>query len=143
MIPPFLLLRGMMADFAPIFPVKPASFNGFFDNLKEFLQPNMSFEEIAENFSPKVNEIFKKCQQEDENFNSFTLKISAVAKKSFRLTFIIYDKNRILYGVETSSPPMDGEFWLNPASWATLQEEKEKILIEKKISVEKSSEKKI
>ena len=131
MIPPFLVLKGIMADFAPIFPVKPALFNGFFDNLKEILQLNMSFEEIAENFSPKVNELFEKCQQEDKNFNSFILKISKVAKKSFRLTFMIYDKNRILYSVETSSPPMNGEVYLNPASWTELQKEQEKILIEK------------
>ena len=131
MIPPFLRIgQCILADFPPNLlssiklPLVPMS--GFFDNLDEILQPNMSFEEIAEKYLPKIEKIIENCNSENKHSYTFRLKIYKVAKskKYFRLRFEFDTWSQ-------DSPPRSGRFWLNPESWEELKKEQSKILIEK------------
>ena len=134
--------------FFPRYSPPPVSINSFFDNLNEIFQPHMSFEKLAEKFLPEIEKMFENCHQENEHSDVVSyvvrLKIYKVSQsgKKFYLILTISDETDQGRSWIQESPKRSGRYWLDSASWATLQEEKEKILIEKKISVEKSSEKK-
>ena len=55
-----------------------------FDTLKEIFRPNMSLDEVAEKYSPIIDDIIKKYEKEGVKFSAGKFKIGCVDEKNFR-----------------------------------------------------------
>ena len=133
---PHVLVGGIPFPCPPYhYSPPPVKIDSFFDNLNEILQPNMSFEKLAEKFLPEIEKMFKNCHSDAEHSYVVRLKIYKVSQsgKKFYLRLTISDETGQGGTWAKESPKRSGRYWLDSASWATLQEEKEKILIEKNI----------
>lgn len=100
-----------------------------FDTLKEIFRPNMSLDEVAEKYSPIIDDIIKKYEKEGVKFSAGKFKISCVDEKNFNLGFELYfqDDKKDWSKVAKSSNPMNGQEWLSPEGWQELQKMKEKV----------------
>ena len=100
-----------------------------FDKLKEIFRPNMSLDEVAENYSPIIDDIIKKYEKEGVTFSAGKFKIGCVDEKNFNLGFELYfqDDQKNWSKVAKTSNPMDAQEWLSPEAWQELQSVKEKV----------------
>ncbi len=100
-----------------------------FDSLKEIFRPNMSLDEVAETYSPIIDDIIKKYEKENVTFSAGKFKISRVDEKKFNLGFELYfqDAEKNWSKVAKTSNPMSGQDWLSPEGWLELQNLKEKV----------------
>ena len=100
-----------------------------FDTLKEIFRPNMSLDEVAENYSPIIDDIIKKYEKEGVKFSAGKFKISCVDEKNFNLGFELYfqDDKKNWSKVAKTSNPMDAKEWLSAEGWQELQSVKEKV----------------
>ena len=99
-----------------------------FDDLKNLLFPDMSLDEVAEKYSPRVDEVIAKNEADDLKFSAGKFKIACVDDKSFALSYELYfqdaDKNWIKVANTTSA--MDPRLWLSKEAWEELLDVKEK-----------------
>lgn len=117
-------------------------FDAAFDALKEMLRPNMSLEEIAEDYSDNIDEIIIAEEKNGTKFNAGKFKILSVGKNNFALEVELYFKDKggkWIKRAKTSSP-MSAEDWLSEDARKILDAEKEKIFDVEPPEVEKNSE---
>ena len=99
------------------------------EELDKFLFPNISLDDIAEKYSPHVDEVITKNEADGVKFSAGKFKIAAVDDKSFALSYELYfqdaDKNWIKVANTTSA--LDPRLWLSKEAWAELQGVSEKL----------------
>ena len=100
-----------------------------FETLKELFRPNMSLNDIAEKYSPRIDEIILQNQKEGFTYTAGKFKIVFVRKNIFCLKFELYfqDVNKKWHKVANSSEAMNAEIWLSPEARLELQNIKEKV----------------
>lgn len=100
-----------------------------FEALKEIFKPNMSLDDVAEKYSPHIDDIIIKYEKKDVKFSAGKFKIACLDKDSFVLSFELYfqDKNKKWSKIAKSSAPMEAKTWLSTSAWLELQNVKEKI----------------
>ena len=100
-----------------------------FEALKEILKPNMSLDDVAENYSPNIDDIIVKYEKEGVKFSAGKFKIACLGKDSFVLSFELYfqDKNKKWSKVAKSSAPMEAKTWLSKEAWLELRNIGEKV----------------
>ena len=100
-----------------------------FEALKEIFRPNMSLENVAEKYSPTIDDIIVKYEKEGVKFSAGKFKIACLGKDSFVLSFELYfqDKNKKWSKVAKSSTPMEAKTWLSSEAWLELKNIKEKV----------------
>lgn len=116
-------------------------FDAVFDALKEMLRPNMSLEEIAEDYSDNIDEIIIAEEKNGTKFNAGKFKILSVGKNNFALEVELYFKDsdgKWIKRAKTSSP-MSSEDWLSADARKILDAEKEKIFDVEPPEIEKNS----
>lgn len=117
-------------------------FDAAFESLKEIFRPNMSLEEIAEDYSDNIDEIIIAEEKNGTKFNAGKFKILSVGKNNFALEVELYFKDKggkWIKRAKTSSP-MSSEDWLSEDARKILDAEKEKIFDVEPPEVEKNSE---
>ena len=100
-----------------------------FEALKEIFRPNMSLDDVAEKYSPTIDDIIVKYEKEGVKFSAGKFKISCLGNDSFVLSFELYfqDKNKKWSKVAKSSTPMAAKTWLASEAWLELKNIKEKV----------------
>lgn len=100
-----------------------------FDTLKEIFRPNMSLDEVAENYSPIIDDIIIKYEKEGVKFSAGKFKISCVDEKNFNLGFELYfqDDKKNWSKVAKTSNHIDAKDWLSAEGWQELKSVKEKV----------------
>ena len=100
-----------------------------FDTLKEFFRPNMTFDVIAEKYSPSLDDIIEKYQKEGLTYSAGKFKVAYFDEKSFTLGFELYfqDAAKKWSKVARTSKPYDAKKWLAPETWLELKNIKEKV----------------
>ncbi|MBR6013432.1 MAG: hypothetical protein IK062_06580 [Selenomonadaceae bacterium] len=117
-------------------------FDAAFDALKEILRPNMSLEEIAEDYSEEIDKIIIEELKTGSTFSAGKFKILSVGKNNFALDVELYFKDKDgkwIKRAKTSSP-MSSEDWLNDDARKFLDAEKEKIFDVEAPEIEKDAE---
>lgn len=101
--------------------------NAALDNLKEIFSPNMTFDEIAEKYSPSLDEIIKKYQAEGVTFAAGKFKIACFDENNFTLGFELYfqDAAKKWSKVARTSSPYE-KIYLDSKTWLELKNIKEK-----------------
>lgn len=120
-------------------------FDAAFDALKEMLRPNMSLEEIAEDYSDNIDEIILEEEKTGTKFAAGKFKILSVGKENFALEVELYfkDKDGKWIKRQKTSAPMSSKDWLSADAKKILDAEKEKIFDVEAPEVEKNSDEKI
>lgn len=100
-----------------------------FEALKEIFRPNMSLDDVAEKYSPNIDDIIVRYEKEGVKFSAGKFKIACLDKDSFVLSFELYfqDKNKKWSKVAKSSTPMEAKTWLSSTAWLELKNIGEKV----------------
>lgn len=100
-----------------------------FDAVKEIFRPNMSLDDVAEKYSPIIDEIIEKQEKNGVKFCAGKFKIAQVYEKNFNLNFELYfqDEAKKWSKIAKTSGAMDAKTWLSPEGWLELKNIKEKI----------------
>ena len=117
-------------------------FDAAFESLKEIFRPNMSLEEIAEDYSDNIDEIILAEEKNGTKFSAGKFKILSVGKNDFALNVELYFKDsdgKWIKRAKTSSP-MSAQDWLSEDARKILDAEKEKIFDVEAPAIEKNSE---
>lgn len=136
---------GALAGSAAKTEGKNIFFDAAFDTLKEMLRPNMSLEEIAEDYSDNIDEIILEEEKTGTKFAAGKFKILSVGKENFALEVELYfkDKDGKWIKRQKTSAPMSSKDWLSADAKKILDAEKEKIFDVEAPEVEKNSDEKI
>lgn len=136
---------GALAGSAAKTEGKNIFFDAAFDALKEMLRPNMSLEEIAEDYSDNIDEIILEEEKTGTKFTAGKFKILSVGKENFALEVELYfkDKDGKWIKRKKTSAPMSSKDWLSADAKKILDAEKEKIFDVEATEVEKNSDEKI
>lgn len=136
---------GALAGSAAKTEGKNIFFDAAFDALKEMLRPNMSLEEIAEDYSDNIDEIILEEEKTGTKFAAGKFKILSVGKENFALEVELYfkDKDGKWIKRQKTSAPMSSKDWLSADAKKILDAEKEKIFDVEAPEVEKNSDEKI
>mgnify|MGYP007069880112 CR=1 FL=1 len=99
------------------------------EELDKLLFPNMSLDDVAEKYSPRVDDVIRKNETEGFKFSAGKFKIACVDDKSFALSYELYfkDKDGEWLKVANTSKPMNAKIWLSELAWGELLGAKEKV----------------
>ena len=134
---------GALAGTAAKTEGKNIFFDAAFESLKEMFRPNMSLEEIAEDYSEEIDKIILEEIKSGTTFIAGKFKILSVGKNDFALNVELYFKDsggKWIKRAKTSSP-MSSQDWLSEDARKILDAEKEKIFDVEAPEIEKNSEK--
>lgn len=100
-----------------------------FNSLSEILCSNMSLEEVAKKYSPKLKNIITQYQDTGAKHQAGKFKIIYRDEKSFVMNFELYfkDSEEKWINVENTSSTLDSRKWLSPEALKDLRKNKEKI----------------
>ncbi len=97
------------------------------DAIKDLLKRNTSLEEIAEDFSPQMDDIIKQYQKQGLSYSAGRFQIRYIDEKSFAVSCILYfkDNDEKWHKATSLSPKMDASY-LTSEAWAYLKANREK-----------------
>lgn len=102
-----------------------------FNSLTEILCPNMSLEEVAKKYSPKLKNIISQYQDTGSKYQAGKFKIICLDETSFALNFELYfiNSEEKWLKAENTSSALSSKTWLSPEAWLDLRKNKEKIFL--------------